>query len=297
MNDSNLQLESEYLGITEAAEYLRVSASTLRRWEKKGFLVPERTPTGIRRYTKQQLDSVMQSPQEQVHTNPIQNYAPVSIKTDQTENPAPPAYTQEEHANVQNEIDTLLTKPEEPALNTGQTYPAYPTYVEDTPQMDKTLHVEKIEDEEPAQIEHFGPHTTNFEQPSQASIMSKQEPQYQSNIEPLSQNDFESMFHLEHTMSVDEDDMTELEEYDNDAAVITPRQMSNSTQTHPVSYSSQNNDREEYDNQSKDKSEKRINPIVLLVGIFATVLVLGVAIWVLLSLGAGTGELLNPVVQ
>lgn len=52
--------QSDYLGITEAAEYLRVSASTLRRWEKKGFLIPERTPTGIRRYTKQQLDAVLQ---------------------------------------------------------------------------------------------------------------------------------------------------------------------------------------------------------------------------------------------
>jgi DNA-binding transcriptional MerR regulator len=295
MNDSNVQLESEYLGITEAAEYLRVSASTLRRWEKKGFLVPERTPTGIRRYTKQQLDSVMQSPQEQVHTNPIQNYAPVSIDSE-PKSPTPSTeHTQEEHANVQNEIDTLLTKPEENGLDTTQAYPVSPTYAE-TPQVDKTLHIEKIEDEEPAQIEHFGPHTTNFEQPSQASIMQAKEPQYQSNVEPLSQTDFESMFHLEHTMSVDDDDMNELEEYDNDAAVITPRQMGNSVQTHPVSYSSRNNS-EEYDNQSKDKSEKRINPIVLLVGIFATVLVLGVAIWVLLSLGAGTGELLNPVVQ
>jgi DNA-binding transcriptional MerR regulator len=63
-------MDNEYLGITEAAEYLRVSASTLRRWEKKGFLVPERTPTGIRRYTKQQLDDVIQSPDgfSQSHT-------------------------------------------------------------------------------------------------------------------------------------------------------------------------------------------------------------------------------------
>jgi len=61
-NDYQLNSQNEYLGITEAAEYLRISASTLRRWEKKGFLVPERTPTGIRRYTKKQLDDVIQAP-------------------------------------------------------------------------------------------------------------------------------------------------------------------------------------------------------------------------------------------
>lgn len=61
------QQETEYLGITEAAEYLRISASTLRRWEKKGFLIPERTPTGIRRYTRQQLDDVLNNPQPMHH--------------------------------------------------------------------------------------------------------------------------------------------------------------------------------------------------------------------------------------
>jgi hypothetical protein len=64
-----MDIESEYLGITEAAEYLRVSASTLRRWEKKGFLIPERTPTGIRRYTRQQLDDVLNAPDQGMHAH------------------------------------------------------------------------------------------------------------------------------------------------------------------------------------------------------------------------------------
>lgn len=77
-------LENEYLGITEAAEYLRVSASTLRRWEKKGFLVPERTPTGIRRYTKKQLDDVIQAPQEPLIYTPPQHDSPKESPTEDT---------------------------------------------------------------------------------------------------------------------------------------------------------------------------------------------------------------------
>jgi MerR family regulatory protein len=77
--NTELGLENEYLGITEAAEYLRVSASTLRRWEKKGFLVPERTPTGIRRYTKKQLDDVIQAPQ--LEHNVTQHSEPVVDQT------------------------------------------------------------------------------------------------------------------------------------------------------------------------------------------------------------------------
>lgn len=36
--------------ISEAAKYLSVSASTLRRWEREGKLIPERTQGGQRRY-------------------------------------------------------------------------------------------------------------------------------------------------------------------------------------------------------------------------------------------------------
>jgi hypothetical protein len=43
----------------------------LRRWEKKGFLIPERTPTGIRRYTKSQLDMVMQTPYGETPRTPL----------------------------------------------------------------------------------------------------------------------------------------------------------------------------------------------------------------------------------
>ncbi|HEV3157668.1 MAG TPA: IS607 family transposase [Candidatus Baltobacteraceae bacterium] len=41
---------SKLVSVSEAAKVLGVSAITLRRWEAKGLLVPERTTTGHRRY-------------------------------------------------------------------------------------------------------------------------------------------------------------------------------------------------------------------------------------------------------
>jgi putative resolvase len=41
---------SKLVSVSEAAKALGVSAITLRRWEAKGHLVPERTATGHRRY-------------------------------------------------------------------------------------------------------------------------------------------------------------------------------------------------------------------------------------------------------
>ncbi len=38
------------LAISEAADILGVSVTTLRRWEKEGKLTSERTPAGHRRY-------------------------------------------------------------------------------------------------------------------------------------------------------------------------------------------------------------------------------------------------------
>jgi len=44
-----------YLSIREAAEFLGVAVSTLRRWEKEGKLESERTKGGHRRYSKEKL--------------------------------------------------------------------------------------------------------------------------------------------------------------------------------------------------------------------------------------------------
>jgi putative resolvase len=43
------------IGIREAAKELGVSTTTLRRWDRSGKLVAEKTPTGHRRYSLEQL--------------------------------------------------------------------------------------------------------------------------------------------------------------------------------------------------------------------------------------------------
>ena len=53
---------SKFVSVSEAAKALGVSAITLRRWEAKGYLVPERTATGHRRYDLSKIQP------EQFHT-------------------------------------------------------------------------------------------------------------------------------------------------------------------------------------------------------------------------------------
>ena len=45
------------LTIAQAAQFLRVTPKTLRRWEKQGILTPERSAGNQRRYTEDQLAS------------------------------------------------------------------------------------------------------------------------------------------------------------------------------------------------------------------------------------------------
>jgi len=50
----------ELLTITEAAELLRISKITLKRWEKQGKITPIRINSrGDRRYTKQQIKALL----------------------------------------------------------------------------------------------------------------------------------------------------------------------------------------------------------------------------------------------
>lgn len=46
-----MQTEPNFLTITQAAKFLKVSPDTLRRWEDKGIVAPARTKGGSRRYT------------------------------------------------------------------------------------------------------------------------------------------------------------------------------------------------------------------------------------------------------
>lgn len=60
-----------WFNISEAAEYIGVSHDTLRRWEKKGKLVPRRTVGKHRRYSKKQLENVLKRPLDTI-PQPIQ---------------------------------------------------------------------------------------------------------------------------------------------------------------------------------------------------------------------------------
>ena len=52
-------IKQKYLSISEAAKYLHVSTSTLRRWETEGTITPFRTVGKARRYTKSMLDQLV----------------------------------------------------------------------------------------------------------------------------------------------------------------------------------------------------------------------------------------------
>ena len=58
-------IKEKNIGIGEAAKYLGVSKDTLRRWDKSGKLVPKRSPTNRRYYTKEQLDAAIKKPKEE----------------------------------------------------------------------------------------------------------------------------------------------------------------------------------------------------------------------------------------
>jgi excisionase family DNA binding protein len=55
--------------IQNAALYIGLSIATLRRMDKKGVLVPFRTPGGHRRYSRQMLDEYLEDSRGQVHNN------------------------------------------------------------------------------------------------------------------------------------------------------------------------------------------------------------------------------------
>lgn len=54
------ELDSEIMSIQSAARYLGVSVATLRRMDKKGILIPFRTPGRHRRYSRQMLDRYLE---------------------------------------------------------------------------------------------------------------------------------------------------------------------------------------------------------------------------------------------
>ncbi len=62
MRELIIIMQDKWLNITEAAEYLGVSVSTLRRWDKSKKLTARRLPNGHRRYSTDDLLSVLKTP-------------------------------------------------------------------------------------------------------------------------------------------------------------------------------------------------------------------------------------------
>jgi excisionase family DNA binding protein len=60
---------TRFLNVGQAAEYLGVSAASLRTWSNRGLVATYRTPGGQRRYDRADLDAFMHSMREPVAVN------------------------------------------------------------------------------------------------------------------------------------------------------------------------------------------------------------------------------------
>jgi DNA-binding transcriptional MerR regulator len=321
MSEATHLSDNEYLGISEAAEYLRVSASTLRRWEKKGFLIPERTPTGIRRYTKTQLDAVMQTPYGET---PRHGYADVAIPEvlDHTEKPPM-------HANVvsgSTVVDETVTEPHLEAQKSINSMvenitAVEPTQVEELHQEEHFSAVLPETSQASSSEEEFIPPQRHeiskptFDHPTFVSDDTSPEIDPFANMHtssplvppqnPLIHNDLQSgtkydhMFHVEHTVvSDDEYPDSDLDEYDMDAAAIQ------NTHTNPDSRASHPDSFKVYAPMQENTSvfsQKRFafpkKTILILVSSLIVIVIIVFGIYLATSQLSPAGAPLNPVIE
>jgi excisionase family DNA binding protein len=80
--NSNQELPKNWIPISEAAKYLRVSKDTLRRWEKLGLLKAYRSPTNHRYYDKKELDYVFNKKPDLVKDEDSKSESAKASKTD-----------------------------------------------------------------------------------------------------------------------------------------------------------------------------------------------------------------------
>jgi excisionase family DNA binding protein len=59
-----MEISARLLNVGQAADYLGVSAASLRKWSNEGRVAVYRTPGGQRRYSREDLDSFMSSMRE-----------------------------------------------------------------------------------------------------------------------------------------------------------------------------------------------------------------------------------------
>lgn len=59
-----MEITARLLNVGQAAEYVGVSAASLRKWSNEGLVAVYRTPGGQRRYSRDDLDKFMSSMRE-----------------------------------------------------------------------------------------------------------------------------------------------------------------------------------------------------------------------------------------
>ena len=59
-----MEISAKLLNVGQAAEYVGVSAASLRKWSNDGLVSVYRTPGGQRRYSRDDLDVFMSSMRE-----------------------------------------------------------------------------------------------------------------------------------------------------------------------------------------------------------------------------------------
>ncbi len=294
-NDSETNLDSEYLGITEAAEYLRVSASTLRRWEKKGFLIPERTPTGIRRYTKKQLDDVIQSPPQH------------DVATAVSSAPATDYQMQSDYS--------LNTPPEE--SNPWQTEPSVAeidSYIEETDVVTPTI----TEDDEVKQLHSFFQQAGYSFEPSQdtsQSFYSKNDAVAPQVDEPVAheveQQELPKLDYIEERIEVetpserievfhDEYMQPEEDAHTYNEPFKQPRQDRVET-TDDLLALTDDQEEEEYEEPVRSEQPTKKRPskkkLVIFTSVFVAVLFIVFISWSVYSFYSSPGQLYSPVIE
>ncbi len=68
-----MEITARLLNVGQAAEYVGVSAASLRKWSNEGLVTVYRTPGGQRRYSRDDLDRFMSSMRE---TSPSDHAVP-----------------------------------------------------------------------------------------------------------------------------------------------------------------------------------------------------------------------------
>ncbi len=297
MDNTNHITDSEYLGITEAADYLRVSASTLRRWEKKGFLVPERTPTGIRRYTKKQLDDVIQTPAYEKPTvayqappvAPLEDREYIPVETQNTLVPEEEPTSVDEYVHVvdpqpsdaiaQHTIDSQIESRPSSFTSVDIDHGYAPLEYGNNPQKEEKINFDPVmttkDTEQPSLTAPYYDHPKKPEERIFPSTMAT------DNFATVGQQQFNHIFDIKDPDDVEE--QVELEEYDSDAAYV---------QSEPRASSYVNNP-----NVTEKVAKGRFKPVFLFLSVFLAIVIISLVAWFALNSTSVSGAPLNPVIE